>query len=164
MSSIQNMWWRGLGPEVLGQPYPNGPAICSPHGLPFGLASHIACGFLWTFLTSWGLSTLSLAFTLTVSCIALARVACRDLDSDTHCLASKALLWNLSGSLYDLITLPFCIPEKPASYGQCQGLLSTQAVSRPLWTTVVVPSKCLSDWTLKPRGHSSKWPCVAKEP
>lgn len=40
----------------------------------------------------------------------------------THCLASKAFFWNLSRSLYHLITLACCMSAKQISYGWCQSL------------------------------------------
>lgn len=61
-------------------------------------------------LGAWGVPYCSFGYLYTALHIALSGVSCRDSDADTVCLASQAFLWNVGGSLCDLLTLAFCFP------------------------------------------------------
>jgi hypothetical protein len=109
------------------------------HGHYLRLVPVIDCGSYSTFLaslTSWDLHN-NLNFTLTTSGITFSGSIYR--GHIIGCLASQVLFWNMGRSFHDSITLTFCMPAKPVSCGQCQGLPPAWVLSLDLgpwpWTT-----------------------------
>jgi hypothetical protein len=105
---------------------PRGFSSPTPMTLPF--VAHIASllgrlhSLFVTFLHRWftlmasptycGLHYI-FGFTITASHVTLSWTPCRESKSVTHWLTSQAFLWNMGGSLYDLITLGCCMFAKP---------------------------------------------------
>lgn len=119
MSSILGISSGGLG------------TFC--HDLTCMGAALLAVAHSWqTFRSTFWMSLTSLgflcawSFTLTASCIMILESYLENpLLLCVYPLVSQAFLWNLGGSLHDLVTFLFCMPIKPES----RALMPSSAIS-----------------------------------
>jgi hypothetical protein len=122
--SLQGVWWYHVSSKRLQK-------LCH---LVLLAATHLASLLGWlcsgpaaflgrpsVFLAS--LTSCVLLYTLTSrSCVVLSGDACSDSSPAIHCLDSQASLGTLGGNYCGPTAPAFCLPGKPVSCGECQGL------------------------------------------